>query len=97
MFATGCVNMYIRCPFTQSKIVDTYQSTRSAAGISLIVMFPQTMGYGNDRGFIAENIFTIPLGCIGMCDVLLEGCVDTVLYPCDYVISKTRKGTKDRR
>ena len=91
---SGCVNVYTRWPTTDIKIESTYQCTCNAFDISLIVAFPQTMGYGNEKGFIWENIFTIPLGLLGLVDVACEGVLDTVCLPYDWPISNHRKKQK---
>ena len=39
----GCMNIYTRCPFTDSMIQETYQCTYEAAGLSYVIMFPQVM------------------------------------------------------
>jgi hypothetical protein len=90
MFACGCVNLYTRCPWTNEQITMVYQCSREAAGLSVLVAFPQAMSDGPSRGFMWENIFTIPLGCLCMCDAAVEACVDTVCLPFDWPISKGR-------
>ena len=92
---SGCVNCHTRFPTTSSRIVQTYQSTETAFDLSLIVMFPQIMGYAHETGLIWQNIYTIPIGCVGMVDVACEAVLDTVLYPADWAISKSRKRAYD--
>ena len=87
---SGCVNLYTRCPTTDEKITMVYQCSREAAGLSVLVAFPQAMNDGPSRGFMWENIFTIPLGCLCLCDAAVEACVDTVCLPFDWPISKGR-------
>ena len=89
----GCVNVYTRSPFTQPKIEDTYQCTKEAAAFSIVVMFPQCMSPSGSPGFMPENLITIPFGCIGLCDTICEACLDTVFYPADAYLSRTRKAT----
>ena len=45
---------------------------------------------GHDA-FMAENLLTIPLGCLVLVDSACECVVDTVCYPADYFIAKSRK------
>ncbi len=52
------------------------------------------MGYGNDKGFIAENIFTVPVGCVCFVDVACECALDTVLWPADYWLKCGRSKPK---
>lgn len=40
---SGCMNCYVRCPGTNTKITTTYQSTRDMFVWSYVVMFPQVM------------------------------------------------------
>ena len=95
MLLAGCVNLYIRCSGTDTKIVQTYQSTYVAGSLSYVVMFPQVMfpqvmfPSGNST-FIPENLISIPVGCLGFADTACEAIVDTVLFPADYAISKNR-------
>ena len=42
---TGCVNLYVRCPGTPSKINTVYQSTQAAAALSYVIMFPQVISW----------------------------------------------------
>ena len=94
-FATamcGCVNMYERAPWTNPEIRSVYQCSRAAAGMSVIVAFPQMMSDNpGDGGFMWENIFTIPLGCVCMCDTACEAVIDTVCLPFDWPISAARR------
>jgi len=92
-FFSGCVNLYTRCPTTNARIERVYQSTSTAAGMSIIIAFPQVMSDSPSRSssFYFANLFTIPIGCLGMCDALCEGCIDTILYPCDYALSRSRR------
>ena len=89
----GCVNLYTRCPTTDEKITMVYQCTREAAGLSVLIAFPQMMSDNpGDHGFMWENIFTVPLGCLCLCDAVCEACVDTVCVPFDWPISAARSG-----
>jgi len=92
MFACGCVNLYTRWPTTDEKITMVYQCSREAAGLSVLVAFPQAMSDGPSRGFMWENIFTIPLGCLCLCDAAVEVCVDTVCLPVDLPLAASRRG-----
>ncbi len=94
LLASGCMNLYVRCPGTSSKIEKTYQCTQESFAWSYIIMFPQTMGYGNSKGLVVENIFTIPLGCICFVDVACEVVADTVLWPIDKMIISSREDSK---
>ena len=91
---TGCVNVCTRNPWSRTRIEDTYQCTQEAAGISWIIMFPQTMGYGNSNGFMLENIFTVPLGLVGFCDTACEAVLDTICLPYDWPVSNHRNKYK---
>ena len=91
---TGCVNLYTRCPGTDARIEEVYQSSRAAAGMSALVAFPQAMSDGPSRGFMWANIFTIPLGCLGLCDAAVEACIDTVCLPVDWPLAASRKEAK---
>lgn len=90
----GCMNLYVRCPGTSEKIEKTYQCTQESFAWSYIIMFPQTMGYGNSKGLVVENIFTIPLGCLCFVDVACEAIVDTALWPIDKMIVSSREDSK---
>ena len=90
----GCMNLYVRCPGTSEKIEKTYQCTQGSFAWSYIVMFPQTMGYGNSKGLVVENIFTIPIGCLCFVDVACEAIIDTILWPIDKTIASSREDSK---
>ena len=90
MLATGCMNLWVRCPGTSAKIETTYQCTQETFVWSYVIMFPQVMAPGPHDSFVAENIFTIPLGCLCFVDVACEAVVDTVLWPVDKAISSSR-------
>lgn len=95
--ASGCVNLYTRCPFTEKKIERTYQSTGEAYSLSIIISWPQIMSDNpGDGGFMVENLLTIPIGFLGMCDTACEGVLDTVFLPADLVISDIRKNESDK-
>lgn len=87
----GCVNCYTRWPTTDEKITMVYQCSREAAGLSVLVAFPQMMSDGPSRGFMWENIFTVPLGCLCLCDAAVEACIDTVCLPVDWPLAASRK------
>ena len=89
----GCVNLYTRFPTSDERIESVYQCTREAAALSVIVSFPQMMSdCPGDGGFMWENIFTVPLGCLCLCDSVCEACVDTVCLPFDWPVSAARSG-----
>ncbi len=87
----GCVNCYTRFPTTNAKIEQVYQSSRQAAGLSIIVAFPQMMSDVPGQGYMWENIFTVPLGCLCLCDAVCEAAIDTACLPFDWPISVKRK------
>lgn len=88
----GCVNCYTRLPITDSRIERCYQSSRSAACLSIIVAFPQMMSDNpGTPKYMIENIFTVPIGCVVMCDAACEAVIDTVLLPIDWPLSEFRK------
>jgi len=87
----GCVNVYTRCPLTERRIKGVYQCTKEAASLSYVVMFPQTMGWGNGAAFVPENLVTVPVGCLGMCDAAAEAVLDTVFLPADAWLASRRK------
>lgn len=87
----GCVNLYTRFPTTNAKIEQVYQSSRQAAGLSIIVAFPQMMSDAPGQGYMLENVFTVPLGCLCLCDAVCEAAIDTVCLPFDWPISAKRK------
>ena len=89
--AAGCVNLYTRFPTTNAKIEQVYQSSRQAAGLSIIVAFPQMMSDVPGQGYMLENVFTVPLGCLCLCDAVCEAAIDTVCLPFDWPISAKRK------
>lgn len=98
MFALfgGCVNLYTRCPWTDPEIMSVYQCSREAAAMSVLVAFPQAMSDGPSRGFMWENVFTIPIGCVGMCFAVGEACIDTACLPVDWPLSAYRQ-PKERK
>ncbi len=92
---TGCVNCYTRWPTTDEKITMVYQCSREGAGPSVLVAFPQRMSdCPGDNGYMWENIFTVPLGCLCLCDAAVEACIDTVCLPVDWPLAASRKGGK---
>ena len=91
----GCVNLYTRCPGTEEKITQVYQCSREAAGLSLLVAFPQMLSdCPGDNGYMWENIFTVPLGCLCLCDAAVEACIDTVCLPVDWPLAASRREGK---
>lgn len=88
----GCVNCYTRFPTTNERIERVYQCSREAAALSVIIAFPQMMSDNpGDGGFMWENIFTVPLGCLCLCDAACEAVIDTVCLPFDWPISAARR------
>ena len=94
VLCAGCVNLYTRWPTTEEKITMVYQCSREAAGLSVLVAFPQMMSDGPHETYIWENIFTVPLGCLCLCDAAVEACIDTVCLPVDWPLAASRKGGK---
>lgn len=91
----GCVNCYTRFPTTNERIERVYQCSREAAALSVIIAFPQMMSDNpGDGGFMWENIFTVPLGCLCLCDAACEAVIDTVCLPFDWPISAARRKDK---
>ena len=87
----GCVNLYTRWPATEERIADVYQCSREAAELSILCSFPQAMSDGPSRGFIWENILTIPfLGLPCAVDAVCEACIDTVCLPVDWPLAAAR-------
>lgn len=87
---SGCMNLYVRCPFTDEKIEQTYQCTKETFVFSYVVIFPQVMS-PNGPNFVVENFVTIPIGCLFFIDVACETAIDTVSWPIDYMIMNKRK------
>lgn len=88
----GCVNCYTRFPTTNERIERVYQCSREAAALSVIIAFPQMMSDNpGDGGFMWENIFIVPLGCLCLCDAACEAVIDTVCLPFDWPISAARR------
>lgn len=72
-------------------ITDTYQCTEATAGMSYIVMFPQTMmPSGGSKFLFPENLISIPIGCLCFVDVACEAVLDTVFWPFDYCKTRPR-------
>lgn len=97
LFSAGCMNTYVRFPTTNPKIESTYQCTRATAALSIVVMFPQIMSDVPNQTFMAENLLTIPLGCVVLVDSVCEGVIDTVCWPADYFIADARNPKKEAR
>lgn len=95
---TGCMNIWMRNPFTYTEITSVYQSSSIMAGSAVIVAFPQMMSdCPGDGGFMLENIFTIPLGCLVLCDAACEAVVDTAFLPFDWPMSACRRKEEENR
>ena len=92
--ASGCMNLYTRCPGTDREIASCYQSTRWMGTLSVAVAFPQIMSPGGSDEFYWENLFTIPCGLLCLCDTACEAVVDTVMLPVDYPLSRYRNGDR---
>jgi hypothetical protein len=61
--------------------------------MSVIIAFPQAMSDNpSSHGFMWENIFTVPLGCVCLCDAACEAVIDTACLPFDYFLAKRREG-----
>jgi len=94
-FACGCVNLYTRFPTTDERITKVYQCSREAAGLSVLLSFPQAMSDGPSRGFMWENLLTIPfLGLPCAVDAVCEACIDTVCLPVDWPLAASRRKGK---
>lgn len=91
LLASGCINCYLRCPVTDQKIDEVYKSTKASAGMSYIVMFPQTMGPDSMYGFQPINIISVPIGCLCFVDVVCEAVLDTVFFPVDWWLAEARE------
>lgn len=90
----GCVNCYTRCPFTDSRIESVYQSSKFAAGASMLVAFPQMMSCAPSEGISWMNVCTIPLGLLVLCDAVVEAAIDTVCLPVDIPLANMREGNE---
>lgn len=91
----GCVNCYTRWPTTEERITDVYQCSREAAALSILCSFPQAMSDGPSRGFMWENLLTIPfLGLPCAVDAVCEACIDTVCLPVDWPLAASRREGK---
>lgn len=93
--ASGCVNVYERFPTTEPKIVDVYQCSRCAAGLTVVASFPQMMSDSpsTSNRLMWENLVSVPLFGLPLAvDTVLEACVDTVLFPADFYLAKRGKG-----
>ena len=89
---SGCVNLYTRFPTTEEQIESVYQCSREAAGLSVLIAFPQIMSdVPKNQGLAVWNLLTIPLGCVCLCDAAAEACIDTVCLPVDWPLAASRK------
>lgn len=87
---SGCINLYTRCPGTDARIEDTYQSTSQSIATAYVVAFPQIIT-GWQPSIEPENFITIPFGLLVLCDTPFEAVVDTVCWPWDNYISDARR------
>lgn len=90
---SGCMNCYLRAPWTLGKIEGCYQSTEYMGVMTVIASFPQCVSDNSGDGvFRWENCFTIPfLGLPCLVDTACEACIDTVCLPADYFIVRARE------
>lgn len=88
----GCVNIGVtRNPFTSVKIEHTYQSTFATASVAWIISFPQLISDNpSDYSFKVYNAVTVPLGALCLADAFCESVIDTVCWPVDHYIAKSR-------
>lgn len=96
LMLAGCVNVVsVRNPFSNEKVEEIYQGTKTATTVALVVSFPQMMSdRPSDYGFKPYNMLTIPCGIVCFADVMLESVVDTVCLPFDIPVSKNRNEKK---
>jgi len=82
----GCMNLYTRCPGTDSRIHNCYQSTDMMVMVTVLSAFPQVVDISNTEGGLRwYNLFTVPLfGVPCLADTACEAAIDTVLWPIDY-------------
>ena len=93
---SGCMNLWTRNPFTDTRIERCYQSTSTMAGGALIVAFPQMMSDvpSDSNSLNPWNILTVPCGCLVMCDAACEAVVDTICLPVDWPLAASRREGK---
>lgn len=92
---SGCMNLYVRVPWTGARIEEVYQQTRMAAAGSMLVAYPQLMSGSGDGTVKWWNCLTVPLGCIFFCDAAVEAAIDTVCLPFDWPLASSRdKGVR---
>ena len=91
LLMTGCINIYTRCPRTNSQIETSYQCTVQSASFSYVIMFPQTLQIFHSNELCLGNALSIPAGCLCYVDVACEAIIDTICWPIDYAIAKHRK------
>lgn len=97
-FLCGCVNCYTRWPTTDERITKVYQCSSEAAELSILCSLPQAMSDGPSRGFMLENLLTIPFfGLPCAVDAVCEAVVDTVCFPFDYFMSRHRAKKQEER
>ena len=89
----GCVNFANRV-LDNEDITEVYQATKTAAGFSYVLTFPQVMSPTGGEHFMWENLLTIPVGLIGWVDTACEAAIDTVCLPVDWPLSAYRKKQK---
>lgn len=88
----GCMNLYTRAPWTKPEIRSVYQCSRAAAGMSVLIAFPQMMSDAPHPELVPANVFTVPLGCLCLCGAACEAVVDTACLPFDWPASALRGG-----
>lgn len=89
---TGCANLAVyRNPASDIPVMNVYPGTRTAAVAGMVVAWPQMMLDRGDNGFMAENIFTIPLSLFVFADAICEIPFDTVFLPVDYYLYRKRR------
>ena len=84
---SGCINLYTRSPFTDARVERPWQCTQAAADWSVVVMFPQVLSPASNRGFMAANLISVPVGCLCWVDVACEAVIDTLLWPFDIALN----------
>lgn len=89
---SGCMNVRVRMPWTETKIADVYQCSMGTFCMAYICAFPQVMSDcpGSNK-LEAYNILTVPLSLLFVADAILETAVDTVFLPADYLLKKNRE------
>ncbi len=94
---SGCMNCYVRAPWTDGRIERVYECSREVAALSVICAFPQMMSDSpsTSGSWCWANLFTVPfMGLPCAVDALCEGVVDTVCLPIDWPLAEARKEDK---